>query len=286
MTGQHTQKIRGRDECIAIAKSYGVLPTHVFELLVARLGYVVEGCCSNCHETGTIFSVVSSQLVSKTCICKTMLLKRRKFDEAFTASNIPKLYHGAKVDVWTNVGRDGAELALNQASHHVVCSYAARIRAMFENGYSLFLCGSHGAGKTYLACAIANVAIRNGYSARYFTLSEIVRHTVDGWFNEKAKVVTDALRDADFLVIDDLDKIYKTRTGIELSVFDVLLRSRLQAKLPCLITSNRPIAKAREDYGEAVYSMLVECCAEVSFIGDDHREQLQLKVRRAILNGD
>lgn len=71
------------------------------------------------------------------------------------------------------------------------------------SGQNVLISGPTGVGKTYIACALANMACRQGFSARYFRLSKLLMELnickADGslpkFMNQLAKV--------ELLVIDD-----------------------------------------------------------------------------------
>ena len=243
--------------------------------------------CSTCHKTGTVVDVDYSRddasFSTSDCACKTFKRVNEGVEVAIQMSGIPVKYQGARLDKWSNPGQTIQQVSLNERSANVVRSYSSKIKTMREKGYGLFLCGPNGVGKTYLSCAIAVEAIRSGQGVRFYTMSKIVRTVVDGWYDEEVKAVVRDIETTPFLVIDDLDKTYQTKTGLEISVLDNLFRERLQNNRPMIVTSNKPLDKLHETHGKSVASMFSEHCAQCVFVGDDYRRGIAGGITQDIL---
>jgi len=278
---------RTRKEAEELVKGkFPNLSHHYTQVLTSIFQDVKDCYCPNCHGIGDVYKPKGTYVVSSHCICKVFLRRKELAEKLFDESNIPHMYQDADVSKWKNMGTESREQQLNQASFHTADVYSKTLQRMKDKGYGLFLCGPNGVGKTYLACAIGNAAAKCGYTIKFYTMNTIIQTQIRGWFHEDAKEIVDGISTADFLIIDDLDKIYRTKTGIETSLFDNMLRERLQRQRPCILTSNRTLSSAREDYSSSIHSMLLEQCAEIVFVGKDHRENISLDVRRDILSGD
>ena len=217
-------------------------------------------------------------------MCRRIRDRNIRLNHLRSESNIPDKYQDATIGMWNNPGSNIRECSLNNASYHVIDKYCSDIVRVVKNGYGIYLTGPNGVGKTYLACCIASRAIDAGISVKYYTMAEITRMQISGWFDDDSKKSVSEIGTVDLLVLDDLDKIYRTKTGIETSLFDNMLRERLQANLPCVFTSNRTTSDAKDDFGPHIYSMLKEHCAEIVIVGSDYRSSGQIDVRRKIIN--
>lgn len=257
---------------------------HARRFAVNHYQKTFDWACSNCGKTGTILKVIGDFVRTSDCFCRSIRKKNNACAELFTQSNIPERYRNAECSKWINLGSDDKEKSINQSSFNVVQKYSSNIKSMLDRGYGLYLTGPNGVGKTYLASAVGNRAIKCGLTVMFFTMAEIIRIQIDGWFKEEVRSVVGRICSSDFLIVDDLDKIYRTKTGIESSVFDNLLRTRLQSNKPCVITSNRTIVDTQSDFGSSIKSMLVEHCAELVFVGSDYRSDLSGKIKSGILN--
>lgn len=277
--------LRTKSEAEQIARArHGDLAPQLLLIATSHYQRVQDWACTNCANIGTIIKLVGG-VRSADCMCKIIRKKKLIADKLRDQSNMPHRYHDADIRKWVNVGRNSKELALNNASYHAVEQYANNLTKMMKKGYGLYLTGPNGVGKTYLACGIANKSISSGYSVKYYTMSVIVQTEIKGWRDQEAASLMAGIKKSQLLIIDDIDKVYRTTTGIETALFDNLLRERLQANRPCIFTSNRTITDASNDYNQHIASMLIEHCAELVFVGQDHRRNMSDTIRREILNG-
>ena len=236
--------------------------------------------CDNCYKSGTTIQIflqgpnAQTELVTSACVCSDFRRINEKLQVNTELAGIPVKYRSVTIDDWNDPARNDEERSINNRSFFIIKSYVDKLEKMLEKGYGLFLCGPNGVGKTYLACAVAVRAIRDSYRVKYYTMSKIVRTVVDGWYDDDKKVVVNDIEESDFLVIDDLDKAYQSKTRLEISVLDNLFRERLQNNRPMLVTSNRILTQIRETHGEAIYSMFSEHCALCAFLGQDYRKKI------------
>ncbi|MDY6878262.1 MAG: ATP-binding protein [Chloroflexota bacterium] len=102
--------------------------------------------------------------------------------------------------------------------------------------------GTYGAGKTYLAAAIANHRVRQGYPALFVVVPDLLDH-LRATFNPQSTVSFDQrfeeVRRAPLLILDDLGTESATPWAREklYQVFDY----RYNARLPTVITTATPI---------------------------------------------
>lgn len=137
--------------------------------------------------------------------------------------------------------------------------------------------GPNGTGKTYAAAALA----------RFLYGISMVEHppvfaraaeVVDLW-NEhdsyREQTYRSTFRTCDLLVLDDLGKEDRTteyRTSKASAIIGNVLRSRVQAALPTIITSNVPYEEFEETYGKSITSLLHESSSSFCLVnGPDKR---------------
>ncbi|MHA2069136.1 MAG: ATP-binding protein [Candidatus Thorarchaeota archaeon] len=260
------------------------LPLQTREFLISRFSTYDSRYCANCFQTGYIFKVSGRDVKTSSCLCLYVVKRNEDVAKSFKESNIPERYYDAHTDKWLNMGTNRSELKINETSFQTALAYSKSLTRMRKDGYGLFLCGPNGVGKTFLACAIGNCAVKSRFMVRYYTMAMVVQMHIRGWYEEDANQIVENIRNSDFLIVDDLDKIYKTKTGIESSLFDNLLRERLQRMMPCIFTSNKTLESARGDYGSSIHSMLIEQCAELVFVGSDHRVGMSDAIKKKIIN--
>lgn len=263
----------------------GNLPGYVNEIIIRKL-QKAEGDCKFCFGIGDIIYIKSNSIITKPCICKIIKAKKEVIEQRFKESMIPDRYRNADIDKWVNCGEIEEHKKLNDGNFLYVKNYQVQIGRMLDMGHGLFITGSHGTGKTFLAAAIGNAVTKISKSVRFYTITKIIQIEINGWYKEEQQASMNDILQSDLLIIDDVDKVRKTKNQIELAIFDGLLRDRLQRRKSCILTSNRTLKDTSEDFGPHIYSMLLEQCQEVVFLGKDYRNVLSDKIKRDILDGN
>jgi len=277
------RRTRAEAEAIARQRHQGVGEEQLL-ILTSHYMRVQDWCCSNCANVGTVIRI-DGVVRTSDCICAVLRRKRLAVEKILGLSNIPKRYLQASFKNWFNCGSSEEEIELNNNSFRIVQAFSNNLSKMMKTGHGLYLAGPNGIGKTFLACAIAIRAAHCGFSVRYYTMSTIIQTEIRGWRDPESAAVMNGIKKAQLLIIDDIDKVYRTTTGIESALFDNLLRERLQANRPCIFTSNRTVMDAGADYSQSVASMLVEHCAELIFVGKDHRKNMSDTIIKEITDG-
>lgn len=172
---------------------------------------------------------------------------------------------------------------LDEANSHVktkLREYCDKFQKVIDHGQGLFLAGSNGTGKTLAACIVLKEALRAGYSAYFTSLSDALAMMSDGLYNKEARTTfQEDVLEVDFLVIDDITKIYKNTekqqsTYIDVQ-FDRIFRSRANYNLPIIITSNhnrRDVLKSADEVlTNSLLSLFSEHLKDIVFLGKDRR---------------
>ncbi len=152
----------------------------------------------------------------------------------------------------------------------------------------VLICGPTGTGKTYLACALADQALRKGHSALYFRASRLfsalLMSSADGsWPRFLAK-----LERADVLVVDDFG-LASLQDG-ERHQFLEVLEDRHSAR-STIIASQLPVSAWHEVIGEptvadAILDRLVHNAHRIELKGASMRKRQAPKERREPEAGD
>jgi len=283
---------RTREEALAIvSEAFSVvhLRSDQLEQLIVAYSRYSDFHCDNCHKTGNIITLwaltnSTNELRTEVCHCAEFKRVNDALKSRIEQSGIPEKYQTASTEKWQSTAKTQVEETLNRASLLIINSYVEKLDRMRKLGYGLFLCGPNGVGKTYLACAIAIKAVTASYDVKYYTMPKIVRTVIDGWYDDaKGEIIRD-IEESDFLVIDDLDKSYKTKTQIEISVLDNLFRERLQNNRPMIVTSNRTLSQVEESHGSSIHSMFREHCADCVILGTDYRDGIADRMVKDILS--
>ena len=144
-----------------------------------------------------------------------------------------------------------------------------------NHGLGVFLYGTQGTGKTYLAIVILKEALRNGFSVRKTSLSQIIMMMTQGWYDDLTRTKFEKeIKNVDFLLIDDIGKEYQAKgdTPLHIVAFDGVIRYRVERQKPTILTSNHPPSELREMLGASITSILSEKVLPVEFSGPDFRK--------------
>lgn len=172
---------------------------------------------------------------------------------------------------------------LNQANIPIrdkLMKYCLNFDKVLNEGLGLFLVGANGNGKTMSACLILKEALRQNKTARFITLNQIVAMASDGTYNaDIRKAFEEQITQVDFLVIDDITKIYKNTQKTQSTYVDTqldhVLRARCNLNLPTIITSNHSkeetFKSADEVLTNSFLSLFQEHFTEIFFLGKDRR---------------
>lgn len=100
--------------------------------------------------------------------------------------------------------------------------------------------------------------------AQWDEQDEQVQVLIDGIYGDAGKA-----NNVRVFILDDLGKEHKTSTGWAENTFDALLRSRFNAGLPTIVTTNVPVKNWGTIYGEAMGSFAKEAFIQIPVIAPD-----------------
>lgn len=120
-----------------------------------------------------------------------------------------------------------------------VRSYLAQVRQMRAHGVGLVLWSpSNGTGKTSLAALVAKQMRRAGLTAYFTRTDSLQEDMIEGRRYNEETTVRERVREVDLLVLDDFGKEHKARSGFTENWIESLLRDRVQALRPTVLTTN------------------------------------------------
>lgn len=140
-----------------------------------------------------------------------------------------------------------------------------------KRGMNLLFSGDVSQGKTYLAAALALELIDQGWLVIYQTAPSLIDKLRDlSWrYSEENRDLKNMIYDCDVLILDDLGK--ETRTEFSEKELFHLINMRYTAGKTTLISTNLKLKELRRDYGDALFSRLMESCYVPDFFGPDLR---------------
>ena len=148
-----------------------------------------------------------------------------------------------------------------------------------ETDKGLFITGTYGVGKTYLASCIANEVIKNKNTVVFGTLIQLLDYIKDTYKDSDIsdKEYLNLYSSVNLLIIDDLGKEKPTEWVLE-KLF-LIVNNRYNNYLPIVITTNYNRNQLRErlcvnkNYSmvDSIISRLYEMCGGIEIKDDDHR---------------
>lgn len=148
-----------------------------------------------------------------------------------------------------------------------------------ETDKGLFITGTYGVGKTYLASCIANETIKNKNTVVFGTLIQLLDYIKDTYKDSDMsdKEYLNLYSSVDLLIIDDLGKEKPTEWVLE-KLF-LIVNNRYNNYLPIVITTNYNRNQLRErlcvnkNYSmvDSIISRLYEMCGGIEIKDEDHR---------------
>ena len=168
------------------------------------------------------------------CVCIADELAERRLSSVRRASNIAAL---DKL-VFDTFNAEAPGNSPDQLRNLQAALHAARKFADAPEGW-LVLHGSYGCGKTHLAAAIVNERLRQGASALFVVVPDLLDHLRAAFSPDSDETYDErfeAVRSAPLLVLDDLGTQAPTAWAAE-KLFQIL-NHRYNMQLPTVITSN------------------------------------------------
>ena len=153
--------------------------------------------------------------------------------------------------------------------------YIANIPDNFENCRGLYLYGSNGTGKSFIASVIIKEAYRRRYSAYRVTFANYIGSYTRLWSSkdlaEKEELEADLYRykAAEFLALEEVGK--EIESSVTAPILEDLIRYREDKGLPTIICTNLRMKNLQGQYGESVYSLLMGNTTPVKIEGKDQR---------------
>ena len=159
------------------------------------------------------------------------------------------------------------------------------------SGLGVVLVGEPGHGKTTLASValqelLRTVQFTSTNPVLFMDYPKILRLEKSTWDKDDEdyeankhmldRIYGDARNSIEILILDDLGKEYRTSAGWSETAFDALLRSRFNAGLPTIVTTNTPIQNWGKVYKEPMGSFVHEAFIPIdvqSSKGDRRRER-------------
>lgn len=143
-----------------------------------------------------------------------------------------------------------------RVARQMVVEYIDTLDANLASGRCLIFSGNVGVGKTHLACAIANRAVRSGHSTFFASVSKLIRLVRASWGTREEQTVIDNLIDLDLLIIDEVG--VQAGTENERNILFDIINGRYENMKSTLIITNLDRSQLPDYLGERIVDRLRE----------------------------
>lgn len=149
--------------------------------------------------------------------------------------------------------------------------------------HNLIMTGATGCGKTYLACALAHKACRDGFRCLYYHFPTLVRELRISQAEGRSQEFTRKLAKRDLLIIDDWlwEPLSAEQARCLVELFEDRFRSR-----STLLTSQLPVSEWHDRFqdptlADAVLDRIIHDSHRIELKGDSMRKQTAKLTKRA-----
>lgn len=184
-------------------------------------------------------------------------VKQYKFYNNMVTSAIPMKYRYADANI--------IHVPELKNSLDEIKKYVTSLPQHKEEGKGLYIFGTTGTGKSYVACYVLEQALQYGYSAFFCTVEQYKRALFD-----KDNDYIYCVNESDFTLIDDYGREFSDTKGFIDSQVDEMLRYRYDRNKPTLITSN---ISARDIENLRIKSILSDAYIKLPFDCADYRKR-------------
>jgi DNA replication protein DnaC len=210
---------------------------------------------------------VNGQRYRGLCECESSIIVNKNLEEMNKRAAVKKLgdfyrvnpkLSGASLEAF--VKREGTEGILKTSK-----DYVDNIKERVSEGEGTLFCGNPGTGKSFLSGAIANTAIKLGYTVVYQPVPELlssIRKTYgkkkleDGELTEWD--ILEGLYLCDILILDDIGA-EKYSEWVE-SILYMIISRRYDTKKPIIASTNCSLKELEERLGRRSIDRIIEMC--------------------------
>jgi DNA replication protein DnaC len=224
----------------------------------------IVGNCQKCKGIGEI-PITEGGIIVRLEECDCM--KRLKWELIMYDSGIPELYFDVDISNYQGKG---------QTNFSKVQSYCERIDKAKDKGLGLFFQGGTDSGKSYVAVCVLKEALKRGFTGYYTSLYQMIEKIKASWGNEvvrKANIET--LYWCDFLIVEDINRVYKANSDYVDSTFVDIIQQRNLYNRVTIMTLRGAMSDVKEDnkYGTELYSILQSKLIPVTLVESGYRKK-------------
>ena len=184
-------------------------------------------------------------------------------EDHYLSVGILKKWHEKTFDQFTN----------DPTALEKVQKYLANYAHYKNEGIGMFLYGANGTGKTHLLNCVFKYLLHKRQRVQIVSFSSLVSKFISGWGDP---TVIQEMKTVTFLGIEEVAKEFTSEKSKEIvrTMFDDVLRYRVQMQKPTWFTSNKLPDDMATLYTKDIASMLRECSITLQVKGSDFREKI------------
>ena len=159
-----------------------------------------------------------------------------------------------------------------------IAEYISDIDSRYAENKGLFLYGSNGVGKTFLASIVAMESYRWRYSTKRVSFADYVQKYTRVWdavnIEQREELESELYTEykaVEFLILEEIGKEIDSK--IAAPVLEDLLRYREDHYLPTVICTNLSIELVEERYGYSITSLIKGNMTPILIEGADKRSK-------------
>lgn len=190
--------------------------------------------------------------------------KQEKIDRSLRLSGVDGMFQNIRL----------SDIKSESALMKSCTKYVENWEKIRPTGGGYYFWGNVGAGKTFIASALANELMKTKLVEVLFIrmpeAAKRVKKSFDAVVKNEDKKLFDRMKDAELLVIDDLgvEKVSEWLIDEMYQIIDFRWRN----KKPMIITSNRSLDDLTKVYPEQIPSRIKGCCKNIHFKASDKRQ--------------
>lgn len=213
--------------------------------------------CLICGGTGSFLWLDGDEIAEWKCNCIDQYILHRYFLHAGIGLHYQRLS-------WADVRSDHPAIP-------VIREYIDNSDYYVRTGIGFLFYGPNGTGKTMFAVLLLKALLAQGHDGYFATLRSILTALTGTFRNDdKAEWFHRRIRNAGFLVIDEVGKEQARDKDWTADTLEDIVRHRVAHARPTILTTNYSLGQV-EHYGPSLVSLLSERSKHYEFGGEDFR---------------
>ena len=224
--------------------------------------------CPDCKDTGYIGN--------EKCHC----FKQKIIESLYDKSNLRTLTKNSNFKRMSSEYYTGEDLNRFLGAKKAAEEFINNFNSDYQN---LFIYGTVGTGKSFLAVSIANELLKKGHSVLYFSsiglFEMLAANTFDYNARQELKSIYNDLYECELLIIDDLGS-ERTTSFVSSELFSLLNERELRKK-STIITTNFSLEDLQKTFSDRIFSRITSNFSLLKLSGPDIRKIKKIAMKES-----